>query len=158
MSQVLHKEKNLTKRFLCVSFTYCQFVPSGDGMIKKKLKSFWLKYRKFILLWLVIALFIVISIPLGFDKKVIALVVILVGFLTQAFSGLLGMIGTIPTIGPMIVKVITLPFFLLLNAFAYLFTFFALRMGFKKDIVRARLIATAFLVGIVIGYILGRIF
>lgn len=127
-------------------------------MIKKRIKSFWIKYRKFIFLWLIIALFIIISISLGFDKKIIALVVILVGFLTQAFGGLLGMISAIPTIGPMIVKVVTLPFFLLLNAFAYLFTFFALRMGFKRDIVRARLIATAFLVGIVIGYILGRIF
>ena len=122
------------------------------------MKTFWVAYRKFILIWLIIALFTIISITLGFDKKIIALVVLLVGFLTQAFGGLVGMIGAIPTIGPMIVKIVTLPFFLLLNAFAYLFTFFALRMGLKRDIVRARIIVTAFLVGIVIGFILGRIF
>ncbi|MCK4576692.1 hypothetical protein KAU34_09815 [candidate division WOR-3 bacterium] len=127
-------------------------------MIKKRMKTFWVAYRKFILIWLIIALFTIISITLGFDKKIIALVVLLVGFLTQAFGGLVGMIGAIPTIGPMIVKIVTLPFFLLLNAFAYLFTFFALRMGLKRDIVRARIIVTAFLVGIVIGFILGRIF
>ncbi len=127
-------------------------------MINKKVKDFWNAYRKFILIWLVIVLFIIISISLGFDKKIIALVVILTGFLTQAFSGLIGMIGTIPAIGPMIVKIVTLPFFLLLNALAYLFTFFALRMGLKRDIVRARIISTALLIGIVIGFILGRIF
>lgn len=127
-------------------------------MINKKVTDFWNAYRKFILIWLVIVLFIIISISLGFDKKIITLVVILTGFLTQAFSGLIGMIGTIPAIGPMIVKIVTLPFFLLLNALAYLFTFFALRMGLKRDIVRARIISTALLIGIVIGFILGRIF
>ena len=126
--------------------------------MKKKIKDFWVAYRKFILIWLVILLFTIVSIALGFDKKIIALVVILIGFLTQAFAGLIGMVGAIPSIGPMIVKVITLPFFIVLNAIAYLFTFFALRMGLKRDIVRARIIATAFLVGIVIGFILGRIF
>ncbi len=126
--------------------------------MKKKIKDFWGAYRKFILIWLVILLFTIISIALGFDKKIIALVVILIGFLTQAFAGLIGMVGAIPSIGPMIVKVITLPFFILLNAIAYIFTFFALRMGLKRDIVRARIIATALLVGIVIGFILGRIF
>lgn len=131
----------------------------GDkGSFKKRVMDFWGSYRKFILLWLVIILFVMISIPLGFDKKIIALVVILVGFVTSAFSGLIGMVGAIPAIGPMVVKIITLPFFLLLNAVAYLFTFVALRMGFKRDIVRARIISTAFLVGIVIGFILGRIF
>ena len=126
--------------------------------MKKKIKDFWVAYRKFILIWLVILLFTIVSIALGFDKKIIALVVILIGFLTQAFAGLIGMVGAIPSIGPMIVKVITLPFFILLNAIAYIFTFFALRMGLKRDIVRARIIATALLVGIVIGFILGRIF
>jgi hypothetical protein len=125
---------------------------------KKKIKDFWIAYRKFIIIWLAIAVFVIVSILLNFDKKIIALVVILTGFLTQAFSGLVGMVGAIPAIGPMIVKVITLPFFLVLNAVAYLFTFFALRMGLKRDIVRARIISTAFLVGIVIGFILGRIF
>lgn len=126
--------------------------------MKKKIKDFWFAYRKLIFIWLGLILFIVISIILGFDKKIIALVVILAGFLTQAFSGLLGMVGSIPGIGPIIVKVITLPLFLLLNAIAYLFTFFALRRGQKRDIVRAKIIATAFLVGIVIGFIIGRIF
>lgn len=128
------------------------------GVFKQRLRDFWISYRKFILLWLVIILFVIISIQLGFDKKIIAVVVLLVGFITSAFAALIGMVGAIPTIGPMIAKVITLPFFLLLNAIAYLFTFIALRMGFKRDIVRARIISTAFLVGIVIGFILGRIF
>jgi hypothetical protein len=128
------------------------------GSFRQRIRDFWVSFRKFILLWLIIILFVVISIPLGFDKKIIALVVILVGFLTSAFAGLVGMVGAIPAIGPMVAKIITLPFFLLLNAVAYLFTFVALRMGFKRDIVRARIISTAFLVGIVIGFILGRIF
>jgi hypothetical protein len=128
------------------------------GSFRKRIRDFWISYRKFILLWLVIILFVMVSISLGFDKKIIALVVILVGFLTSAFAALVGMVGAIPTIGPMVAKIITLPFFLLLNAVAYLFTFVALRMGFKRDIVRARIISTAFLVGIVIGFILGRIF
>ena len=131
---------------------------STKGVFRQRLRDFWKSYRKFVLLWLIIILFVIISVTLGFDKKIIALVVILVGFLTSAFAALIGMVGAIPAIGPMVAKVITLPFFLLLNAVAYLFTFIALRMGFKRDIVRARIISTAFLVGIVIGFILGRIF
>jgi hypothetical protein len=125
---------------------------------KTRMRDFWVSYRKFIFLWLLIILFVIVSIQLGFDRKIIALVVILIGFLTSAFVALIGMVGAIPTVGPLVAKVITLPFFLLLNAFAYLFTFIALRMGFKRDIVRARIISTAFLVGVVIGFILGRIF
>lgn len=126
--------------------------------IKRNVKDFWVAYRKYILIWLIIILFVIVSIILGFDKKIIALVVIIAGFFTQAFTALIGMVGAIPTIGPMIVKIVTLPFFLVLNGLAYLFTFFALRMGFKRDIVKARLIATTLLVGIVIGFIFGRIF
>jgi len=126
--------------------------------MRKRFKDFWIAYQKFILIWLIIILFVIVSIALGFDKKIIALIVILAGFLTQAFSGLLGMVGTIPTIGPLIVKIVSLPFFLLLNALAYILTFFALKMGFKKDIVRSKIIVAAFLVGVVIGFILGRIF
>jgi hypothetical protein len=113
--------------------------------------------RKILLIWLVIVVFVILGIHLGWDEKVIATIVLIFGFLTHAFSGLMGLISLIPTIGPMIVNVITLPFFLVINGIAYLVTFIALRRGYRKDVVSSRLLTVSLLIGIIIGYILGKV-
>jgi hypothetical protein len=76
--------------------------------------------------------------------------------LTKAFAGILAIIALMPIIGPAIVNVITMPFFLTVNAIAYLVTLVAVRRGYARDVVDSRVLVVTLLFGIVIGFLLGR--
>ncbi|MFQ5582915.1 MAG: hypothetical protein ACE5GL_00585 [Calditrichia bacterium] len=58
------------------------------------------KYRKIVLVWIAIALFAVIGIAAGWDKKAIAFLVIIFGLISQAFVGIIGIISLVPIVGP----------------------------------------------------------
>ncbi|TET80578.1 hypothetical protein E3J38_05365 [candidate division TA06 bacterium] len=127
------------------------------GKMPKSLKSFFRPYWRAALIWSIIAGIIVASIFLRWDKKVVAAVVIVFGLATQAFGGAIALIGAVPIIGPLIVKAITLPFILLVNGIGYLVTFFALRRGYKIDVMKSRVLISSFLVGVILGFVLGRL-
>jgi hypothetical protein len=114
-------------------------------------------YSRVILLWAIIGLMIALGIWLGVDKKVIGLVLVVFGIATQAFSSLLLVLGAIPIAGPLIVKVFTLPFFWILNGLGYFLSIFAIRRGYSKDVFSYRIFTIVFLVGLVFGFILGKI-
>ncbi|HDH57768.1 MAG TPA: hypothetical protein ENF16_04065 [Bacteroidetes bacterium] len=92
------------------------------------------------------------------DKKVIAISVTLFGFLTNAFAGLMTLVAFIPFIGPLIVKVISLPLFWILNGIGYILSAFAVKRGYAKEILNYRVLTVVFLMGIVVGFIIGSIF
>lgn len=96
------------------------------------------------------------------DAFLITAVVALTGIVIELFSSLftylLVLIQSIPYIGPMIAGIITWPIFVTLNVAAYFVTLIVIRfkgMGMVKD---ARIITTIFLIGLLLGFILGRIF
>ncbi|NQU28915.1 MAG: hypothetical protein HQ528_11550 [Candidatus Marinimicrobia bacterium] len=120
-------------------------------------KSFFKSYRKILILWLGILIAVIIALLLGVDEKIVVFGTLVVGLFTQAFAGLATLIVMIPLAGPLIVKVLTIPFFWILNALAYLVSVLAIRKGYGKDIVNSRVITLALLVGTVIGYILGHL-
>jgi hypothetical protein len=111
-----------------------------------------------LIVWVVIILMIIAGIELGVDKKVIGITVAIFGFLTHAFSGLLTLIALVPFVGPLIVKVISLPVFWILNGLGYILSAFAVKQGFAKEILNYRVLTGVFLLGVVIGFILGSIF
>lgn len=113
---------------------------------------------RMILLWVLILLFIKFSFIYGLDKKAMAAGVIVFGFLSQAFAGLLSLIGLIPILGPILVKVLSWPVFLTINGLAYLTTFFAIKSGLVKEVVNSKLLVTILLLGILLGFILGKLF
>jgi hypothetical protein len=124
------------------------------------LNRFWAYLRplsKIILLWIIIALMVVLGIKLGVDEKVIGIVVAVFGFLTNAFAGLLTLIAFVPIIGPLIVKVITLPIFWIINGLGYWLSVFAIKRGYTKEVLNYRVLTVIFLFGIIIGFILGSI-
>lgn len=133
----------------------------SDKTVKEKvprsLKSFFRPYWRAALIWAVIAGLIVASIILRWDKKVVAAVLIVFGLGTEAFAGAIALIGAVPIVGPLIVKAVTLPFILLVNGIGYLVTFFALRRGYKIDVMKSRVLISSFLVGIILGFVLGRL-
>lgn len=121
------------------------------------IKDWYLKYRKFIALWLMAVAFIFLSITLGIDKRFTTIVVVLFGFATEAFSGFVAIVSLIPLIGPFIAKILAWPIFLTINGLAYLVTFIAVRRGQTKEAINARLLVSIFLLGIVVGIIIGKL-
>ena len=91
------------------------------------------------------------------DIRAITIITLLLGYITNVFTGLVAFIGFIPIIGPLIVKVFTIPFFWLINSMGYFTSAYAIKKGYGKDILRHRLITFALLIGIVLGYILGHL-
>ena len=121
------------------------------------LKDFFLTFWKTILLWLVIGIFIVIALHYQVDKNIIGGSVVIFGIITQAFIGLLNIIGLVPLIGPIVAKVLALPLFWLINALGYFVSIIAIKRGFSKQVINYRILTIVLLIGIVIGFILGKL-
>ena len=120
-------------------------------------KFFFQAFWKIILTWALIIIFIIIGLSLNMDKSIMGGVVVIFGIISQAFVGLLNIIGLIPLVGPIIAKVLALPFFWLLNAMGYFVSILAIKRGYTKEVVNYRILTVVFLVGLVFGYILGKI-
>lgn len=121
------------------------------------LKDFFLTFWKTILLWLVIGIFIVIALHYQVDKNIIGGSVVIFGIITQAFIGLLNIIGLVPLIGPIVAKVLALPLFWLINALGYFVSIIAIKRGYSKQVINYRILTIVLLIGIVIGFILGKL-
>lgn len=121
------------------------------------LKDFFLAFWKTILLWLFIGVFILIALHYNVDNRIIGGAVVVFGIITQAFIGLLNIIGLIPLIGPIAAKILALPFFWLINALGYFVSIVAIKKGYSKEVINYRILTVVLLVGIVIGFILGKI-
>jgi hypothetical protein len=63
----------------------------------------------------------------------------------------------IPVIGPLIVNVLSIPFFWLVNALGYFISILAIKKGYTRQVINSRVLTLSVLVGIVIGYILGNL-
>jgi len=97
----------------------------------------------------------------GVDKILSTAIVALLGVFMevarQVFSQVIFIIQSIPYIGPIVAKVIIWPFFITINAVAYLVTLTLIRMKGYKQVANARVLTTVFLIGILLGFILGRV-
>jgi len=98
---------------------------------------------------------------LGVDKILTTAIVALLGIFMeiarQVFSQVIFIIQSIPYIGPMVAKVIVWPFFITINGIAYLVTLTFIRIRGVKEVANAKLLTTVFLIGILLGFILGRV-
>lgn len=97
----------------------------------------------------------------GVDKILSAAIIALLGILMeiarQVFSQVIFIIQSIPYIGPIIAKVIVWPFFITINGIAYLVTLTFIRVRGVKEVANAKLLTAVFLIGILLGFILGRV-
>ena len=108
-------------------------------------------------LWIVMGGLVWLGLRFNVDRSVIAGSVLVVGLLSNAFAWLLGIIALVPIIGPLIVKVLSIGFIWLLNAVGYLVSYIAIRRGYSKDVLTYRGLTVAVIIGIVIGFVLGRL-
>ena len=108
-------------------------------------------------LWCAIGGLVWLGLHFNVDRSVIAGSVVAVGLLSNAFAWLLGIIALVPIIGPIIVKVLSIGFIWLLNAVGYLVSYVAIRRGYSKDVLTYRGLTIAVIIGIVIGFVLGKL-
>ena len=120
-------------------------------------KRFFNQYKFHLVLWLLIASGIILALQYGIDQKLVVFSTVILGIFTQVFAGLGALIAMVPIIGPFLVKIITIPFFWLINALGHGVSIVAIRKGYSKELVKSRVLTVAILVGIVIGYIMGNL-
>ena len=122
-----------------------------------KLGQFITNNPKTILTLLGIGIIIYLMLAYKLDIRAITIITLLLGYITNVFVGLTTLVGLVPVIGPIIVKVFTIPFFWLLNGMGYFTSAYAIKKGYGKDIMGHRFITIILLMGIVLGYILGHL-
>lgn len=118
---------------------------------------FWKLYKKRMLVWIITILIIGASFNYGIDKKFIVFMTISLGVFTQLFSGLGALISLIPLIGPLIIKIITVPGFFLLNALGTIISGIAIKKGYTKKLAKGRVVTLGLMIGIIIGYVIGNL-
>jgi hypothetical protein len=111
---------------------------------------------------LLIALFYYLIKYSNIDNILIAALLALIGIGIEMFSHLftyaLTLIQSIPYIGPLIAKVITWPIFVTLNVAAYFVSLIVIRFKGIAMVKDAKILTTIFLIGLLLGFILGRLF
>ena len=119
--------------------------------------SFFKNYKFHILLWILIGVAVIVALQYGVDEKIVVFTTLILGIFTQVFAGLGALIAMIPIIGPILIKVITIPFFWMINALGHGVSLVAIKKGYTNELVKSRVLTIALLIGIVLGYIMGNL-
>ena len=116
-----------------------------------------LSYRKKFVLWFMVGGLISLALYYGIDKKLIVLVAFIIGVFTEIFAGIGILVAAIPVIGPMIIKIVSIPIFWILNALGTLVSGLAIKKGYATELAKGRIMTLALLIGMIIGYIIGNL-
>ena len=120
-------------------------------------RPWWRDWRVMVPVWLAILGLSYWAYKAHVDASVIAGSVLVVGLVSNAFAWLLGVIALVPLIGPLVVKILSIGFIWLLNAVGYLVSFIAIKRGYSKDVLTYRGLTVAVIIGIIFGFILGKL-
>ena len=120
---------------------------------KALLKIFYKKilFRNFL------AVVVAFAINYGIDKKLIVFSAFIISVFTEAFVGFSALIAAVPIVGPMIIKIVTIPVFWVFNAMGTLVSGLAIKKGYATELARGRILTLALLIGMIIGYIIGNL-
>ena len=116
-----------------------------------------LSYRKKIVIWIIAGGLIFAASYYGIDKKLIVFTAFIVGVFTEIFAGIGVLVAAIPVVGPMIVKIVSIPIFWILNALGTLVSGIAIKKGYATELAKGRIMTLALLIGMIIGYIIGNL-
>ena len=119
--------------------------------------SFIKRYKFHIFLWVLIGVAVAVALQYGVDEKIVVFSTLILGIFTQVFAGLGALIAMVPIIGPILIKVVTIPFFWMINALGHGVSIVAIKKGYTNELVKSRVLTIALLIGIVLGYIMGNL-
>ena len=114
-------------------------------------------FNKKFFFWIFLAVIVVFAINHGIDKKLIVFSAFIISVFTEAFVGFSALIAAVPVIGPMIIKIVTIPVFWVFNAMGTLVSGLAIKKGYATELARGRILTLALLIGMIIGYIIGNL-
>jgi hypothetical protein len=129
----------------------------AEGKVSQR-PPWWRNGKVMLPLWIGIGGLVWLGLHFNVDRGLIAAGVVAVGLISNAFAWLVGIIALVPVIGPIIVKVLSIGFIWLLNAVGYLVSIVAIRRGYSKDVLTYRGLTIALVIGIVVGFVLGKLF
>jgi hypothetical protein len=118
---------------------------------------FWAHNKRTLIGLGILLLIILTGLLLGMDARLVAAMAALFGLLSNTFAGLAALIALVPWAGPIIIKVLSLPLIWLMNGAGYFTAIFLAKRGHSRSVVDSRILTVVLLVGIIIGYILGKI-
>ncbi|UCH62267.1 MAG: hypothetical protein JSU77_10730 [Fidelibacterota bacterium] len=121
------------------------------------IRGFFQSYWKALVVVGGIAAAVAVGLYFRVDAKILALFALVAGFVTNGFVALATLISLIPVVGPLLIKVLSIPVFYLFNALGYLLSILAIKKGYGSEVVSHRVLTIILLVGIVIGYIIGNL-
>ena len=121
------------------------------------IKSFFKSHGKQISILVIFALIIFIALRYEIDTKIVVFGTVILGVFTQAFAGVAALIATLPVVGPLIIKIFTIPIFWILNSMGYFVGAVAIKKGYRKEFTKSRVLTLALLTGIILGYIIGHL-
>ncbi len=121
------------------------------------IKSFFKAYWKALIIVGGIIAVVAVGLYFNVNTKLLALFALVAGFITNGFVALATLVSLIPVVGPLLVKVLSIPIFYLFNALGYLLSVLAIKKGYGAEVVSYRVLTIILLVGIVIGYIIGNL-
>ena len=113
-----------------------------------KIKDFCRLYWRSIAIVSALASLVAVGLLLKIDAKIVALIALVVGFVTNGFVALATLISLVPLVGPLLVKVLSLPIFWLLNTTGYFASLVAIKKCFRTDVINNLLLTIMLLIGI----------
>ena len=119
--------------------------------------SFIKRYKFHIFLWVLIGVAVAVALQYGVDEKIVVFATLVLGIFTQVFAGFGALIAMIPIFGPILVKVVTIPFFWMINALGHGVSIVAIKKGYTNELVKSRVLTISLLIGIILGYIMGNL-
>tara|TARA_B100000123_G_scaffold118339_1_gene87235 strand:+ start:491 stop:871 length:381 start_codon:yes stop_codon:yes gene_type:complete len=122
-----------------------------------RFKSLFNLYYKKIIFWILLTTAFICSTNYGIDKKIIVFIAFVISVFTEVFVGMSALVATIPVVGPMIIKIVTIPVFWIFNAMGTLVSGLAIKKGYATELARGRVLTLALLVGTILGYIIGNL-
>jgi len=114
-------------------------------------------WKIMVAVWIAILVLVWLARRHQVNTAVIAGALVVVGVISNAFAWLLGVIALVPIVGPIVVKVLSIGLIWLLNAIGYLVSLVAIKRGYSKDVLTYRGVTIALIIGIVIGFVLGKL-
>ena len=106
--------------------------------------------------WIALVALVAVGYYLNWDARVVAGGALVFAILSNAIAWLAAIVGLVPIAGPLVVKFLALPFIWMLNGIGYAISIIAIRRGYSRDVMTYRGLTIALIVGVVIGYVLGK--
>lgn len=126
----------------------------ADNLFAKPSMKHW---RVMLVSVLLVAAIIGVGFYYQVDELVVASFALVVAVVSGAFAWVVGIIGLVPIIGPLVIKILSIPLVWLINGIGYLISFVAIKRGYSKDVLTYRGLTITLIIGIVIGFVLSHL-